>query len=106
LRMAFDWRIQEPVSGSLVTFVHLIREDVELIAQRDAIPGNGLFPVQDWQPGEVVRDQFALLLPPTLPAGEYEVRVGIYDAETGMRRSLTEPEGETYAVIQQLVVAE
>ena len=25
--------------------------------------------------GERVRDQFALLLPPTLPAGEYELRV-------------------------------
>jgi hypothetical protein len=104
LRMAFDWRIQQPVSDSLVTFVHLIREDVELVAQRDAVPGNGLFPVQDWQPGELVRDQFALLLPPSLPAGEYEVRVGIYDSITGMRRSLAEAEGETYVVVQRLIV--
>jgi hypothetical protein len=104
LRMAFDWRIQEPVSDSLVMYVHLIREDVELVAQRDAVPGNGLFPVQDWQPGELVRDQFALLLPPSLPAGEYEVRVGIYDATTGMRRSLAEAEGESYVVVRQLIV--
>jgi hypothetical protein len=104
LRMAFDWRIREPMSDSLVTFVHLLRDDVELVAQRDAVPGNGLFPVEDWRPGEVVRDQFALLLPPTLPAGEYEIRVGIYDSTTTMRHSLTEPQGGTYVVIQQLGV--
>jgi hypothetical protein len=102
LRMAFDWRIQEPVSESLVMFVHLMRDDVELVAQRDAVPGNGLFPVEEWRPGELVRDQFALLLPPILSAGEYEIRVGIYDSTTLMRHSLIEPEGGTYVVVQQL----
>ena len=101
--MAFDWRIQEPVSDSLVMFVHL-GDDVELVAQRDAVPGNGLFPVEDWRPGELVRDQFALLLPPTLPAGEYEIRVGIYDSTTSMRHSLIEPEGGTYVVVRQMSV--
>jgi hypothetical protein len=103
LRMAFDWRIQEPVSDSLVMFVHL-GDDVELVAQRDAVPGNGIFPVEDWKPGELVRDQFALLLPPTLPAGEYEIRVGIYDSTTLMRYSLIEPEGGTYVVVRQMSV--
>ena len=99
VRMAFDWRIQEPVSDSLVMFVHVLRDGVELVAQRDAIPGNGLWPVTEWQPGEVVRDQFALLLPPTLPAGEYEIQVGLYDAATQMRHSLVEPEGGTTVVV-------
>jgi hypothetical protein len=103
LRMAFDWRVQEPVSDPLVMFVHL-RDGAELIAQRDAVPGNGLFPVEDWRPGELVRDQFALLLPPTLPAGEHEIQVGIYDSTTSRRHSLIEPQGGTYVVVQQLSV--
>lgn len=104
LRMAFDWRVEDPVSDSLVMFVHLMRDDVELVAQRDAVPGDGLFPVDEWSPGEPVRDQFALLLPPTLPAGEYEIQVGIYDATTLLRRSLVEPESGTVIVVQQLDV--
>jgi hypothetical protein len=100
LRVAFDWRVHEPVSESLVMFVHLQRGDFELVAQRDAVPGNGLFPVEEWKSGELVRDQFALLLPPDLPAGEYEMRVGIYNAKTQMRYSLTEPGEGTYVVIQ------
>jgi hypothetical protein len=99
LRMAFEWRMQEPVSDSLVTFVHLVRDDVELVAQRDA----GLLPGAGQEPGEALRDQFALLLPPTLPAGEYEIRVGIYDATTGMRYSLVEPGGGTYVGVQKWV---
>jgi hypothetical protein len=103
LRIAFEWRTEEPVSGSPVTFVHLLRDDVELIAQRDAglLPGAAQEPGEEWRPGEPLRDQFALLLPPTLPAGEYEIRVGIYDAATQMRYGLVEPGGGTYAVVQK-----
>ena len=102
LRMAFDWRVEGPGKNSLVTFVHLIRDDVTLVAQRDAGPGDGLFPVESWAPGELVRDQFALLLPPTLLAGEYEIQVGVYDATTSLRHSLVESESGTYVVVQQL----
>jgi hypothetical protein len=105
LRMVLDWRIEEPVNDSLVMYVHMLRDGVELVAQRDAVPGNGLFPVTEWVPGEVVRDQFALLLPPTLPAGTYEVQVGLYDAKTQMRHSLVGPEGGTYVVIQEWAFA-
>ena len=102
--MAFDWRVEGPGNDSLVTFVHLMWDDVELVAQRDADPGNGLFPIEAWKPGELVRDQFALLLPATLPPGEYEVRVGVDDATTSMRRSLLEPWSGTVVVVQQLDV--
>jgi hypothetical protein len=85
-------------------FVHVQRGDFELIAQRDAVPGNGLFPVEKWAPGELVRDQFALLLPHELPDGEYEIRVGIYDAETQMRYGLVGPGAGTYVVVQEWTV--
>jgi hypothetical protein len=104
LRMAFDWRVEDPVSDSLAIFVHLMRDDVEVVAQRDAGPGDGLFPIEAWKPGELVRDHFALLLPSTLPAGEYEIQVGVYDATTSMRHSLVEPWSGTVVVVQQLDV--
>jgi hypothetical protein len=106
LRVALEWRVQEPVNDSLVMFAHLQRGDFELVAQRDAVPGNGLFPVEEWEPGELVRDQFALLLPPDLPAGEYEIRVGVYDATTQMRRSLVEGGAGTYVVVQRWSVGD
>jgi hypothetical protein len=92
LRLALDWRVMEPVDGPVVVFAHLVYGGGQLVAQRDAVPGNGLFPVEEWGPGELVRDQFALLLPPELPAGAYEVQVGIYDPTSGQRFLVTRPE--------------
>jgi hypothetical protein len=103
LRLAFEWRVEEPVSDSLVMFAHFVHGD-RLVAQRDAVPGNGLFPVESWVPGELVRDQFALLLPSELPAGEYEIRVGIYSATGGQRYSLVEPDGGVWVVVQRFTI--
>jgi len=104
LRLAFDWRLAERVGDSLVMFVHLVRDGSHLVAQRDAVPGNGLFPVESWEPGEVVRDQFALQLPPELPPGEYEIQVGVYSATSGQRYRLVEPEEGVYIVVWRFAI--
>jgi hypothetical protein len=87
-----------------VVFAHLICDGGRVIAQRDAVPGNGLFPVEGWEPGKLVRDQFALLLPAELPAGEYEIQVGIYNDTSGQRYSVTGPEGGPYVVVKRYTV--
>ena len=104
LRLAFDWRVMEPVEDSVVVFAHLTCDGGRVVAQRDAVPGNGLFPVECWEPGKLVRDQFALLLPPDLPAGEYEIQVGIYNDTSNQRYSVTGPEGGPYVVVRQFTV--
>jgi hypothetical protein len=104
LPLAFDWRATQPVDDSLAMFAHLVHSQGGLVAQRDAVPGNGLFPVESWEPDELVRDQFALPLPPELQAGEYELQIGIYNYTTGQRYSVVEPEAGPYVVVQQLTV--
>lgn len=76
----------------------------QLVAQRDAIPGNGEFPAPSWQPGELVRDQFALQLPSELPTGECQIQVGIYNPDSGRRYNPIGLEGEPYVVIQRFSV--
>ena len=86
-------------------FAHLIYEDSRLIAQWDAVPGSELFPVVSWEPGELVRHQFALLVPSELPAGKYEIQVGIYSSTHGQRYRVIEPEGGApYVVVQQFMI--
>jgi hypothetical protein len=108
LRITLEWRTEHPVADPVKVFTHLFC-DGRLIAQRDAVPGNGAFPVPNWQPGEVVRDQFALQLPAALPAGVCQVQVGIYTPPSGMRYRVAEAgtditEGNTAVIIQQLTV--
>ena len=106
LRLALDWQVSEPIDDSLVMFVHLIHDGRRLVAQRDAVPGNGLFPVEMWEPGEQVRDQFALLLPSDLPAGKYEIQAGVYSATTGQRYGLMKPGSGTYVMVQEIAIEE
>ena len=104
--MAFDWRVSEPVEDSLAMFAHLVYDEERLIAQWDAVPGSTLSPIETWAPGELVRHQFALRLPSELPAGDYEIQVGIYSTTSGQRYTLIEPESNIYNVliVQQFTI--
>jgi len=61
-------------------FLHLLAADGQLVAQRDGEPGGGSRPTTSWAAGETVSDNHGLLLPAGLPPGQYELRLGLYDA--------------------------
>jgi hypothetical protein len=103
LRIALEWRTENPVADPVAVFTHLMCEG-QLVAQRDAIPGNGEFPASSWQPGELIRDQFALQLPAELPEGECQVQVGIYNPDSGRRYRPIGVEGAPFVVIQRFSV--
>jgi hypothetical protein len=103
LRVALEWRAEDPVDDPVTVFAHLMCEG-RLLAQRDAIPGNGEFPAPNWQPGEVISDQFALQLPAELPVGECQIQVGIYNPDSGRRYSPVGLEGAPHVVIERFSV--
>lgn len=78
--VVFTWKLLEPpAAGSAkpTVFVHLREEGGEVARTFDHS-----FPA-DWQPGTTVRDQVLLYqsaLGPALPAGIYQLTVGLYDA--------------------------
>ena len=64
-------------------FVHLVDSDGHLVAQHDSQPWWEVsLPTSTWEPGEELRDQHRLSLPPDLLPGTYLLRVGAYDWET------------------------
>jgi hypothetical protein len=90
VRMALTWRSPVEVQDSFRVFVHVVDAEGAVWAQRDAVPGDGLLPMPSWQPGEAVVDRFAIRLPPDIPHGTYEVRIGLYYPESGIRLAATE----------------
>ncbi len=106
VRIALAWETEEPIADSFRVFAHVIDEGGALRAQHDMIPGGGLFPMTYWEPGVEVVDRFAVILPPDLPPGTYEVRVGIYHPGNGLRLPVTAG-GETgpdYVVVGRFTV--
>jgi hypothetical protein len=102
----YAWQVhQEAVQGTLrwladtfmdtdyTVFVHLVNpEDGDrLVAQGDSPPLEGRWPTSLWQPGVALDDVHTIPLPQDLPAGTYDLLVGLYDPATGQRLSL--PDG-------------
>ena len=86
LRLTLRWHAVAAVPQRYKVFVHLsASRDAPPLAQHDSEPGGGLDPTSAWQPGVEVVDRQGVALPANLPAGRYELLLGLYDAATGLR---------------------
>ncbi len=74
------WRaLGELPPDRYVGFLHLIDPATGgPAAQDDHALGRESYPLNAWQPGEVIRERFTLAIPPDLPAGDYPLRLGVY----------------------------
>jgi len=79
------WQARTETTESYKVFVHVLDTEGRVVTQADAFPVNGARPTTGWLPGEVITDQYTIALPDELPAGQYQIVVGLYDSETGAR---------------------
>ncbi len=92
LQVWLYWQVEQAPARDYQTFMHLVPSDGETaqpLAQGDGPPtGNAFRPTSTWAdyPGErLIAGGFNVALPPQLASGDYLLRVGLYDAETGAR---------------------
>jgi hypothetical protein len=76
------WRANAGNPGDLTTFMHLFSSDGKLAAQLDSPPLHAEYPTNVWGAGEVIPDNYTLALTSTLPAGTYQLKMGMYDSTT------------------------
>jgi len=81
LDVALIWQTTEQTSRPYTVFVHLLDADGNLLAQQDGWPVDGQWPPTCWNPNSNVLDQRQI----PLSDGAYALKVGLYDAQTGMR---------------------
>jgi hypothetical protein len=82
LTFTLTWRAKAAGLPALTTFIHVLSADGKLVAQVDCPPRAGTYPTEVWTKGEVIPDTHTLRLDPGLPAGVYQVRLGMYDSKT------------------------
>jgi len=80
VRLTARWQVEMSVETDATVFAHLLDSEGALAAQADGYPLLGMLPFWLWEPGDVVRD--ARYFDPA-PAGEYTVRIGMWDLATG-----------------------
>lgn len=88
LRVTLYWRPRTGLEGVYSTYLHLVNQEGQAIAQSDHQPGGVYYPTSLWKEGETIRDEHTLTVPSTAPLGAYRLLVGIYESDSG------EPLGE------------
>ncbi len=79
------WRADAIFPATYHVFVHLVDETGQIMAQSDGEPANWTRPTTGWLPGEYITDPHTLSLPAKLPPGNFALRIGLYDPQTGQR---------------------
>jgi hypothetical protein len=80
LSLKLYWRALAPIAEDYTVFVHLVDANGNIIAQRDSQPQRGAYPTSFWDAGEIVMDEYALVVPRDASPSDYQIRVGVYRA--------------------------
>jgi 4-amino-4-deoxy-L-arabinose transferase-like glycosyltransferase len=85
------WQAHDSIVEDYKVFLHLTDAQGSVAAQRDSEPVGGWRPTSDWRVGDLVLDNHGLATS-RVPAGEYELVVGLYDSG-GDRLSVVDEDG-------------
>ena len=94
LSITLYWRARRQMADDWTVFVHLIDPATgEIPVQWDQPPLHGAYPTSWWVEGEVIRDPVVLDLQ-DVPPGQYQIAVGLYDAQTWDRPPVVDRTGK------------
>jgi hypothetical protein len=94
LTVTLFWQSDSRLAEDYHVFVHLLDTEGRLLVQQDGVPVYGERPTWSWWDGEVIRDEYVLILDRNLPAGDHTPSIGMYDPVTGVRLPAVSPAGE------------
>ena len=84
------WQALGQMDQDYTVFTHLIDSSNRIWAQQDSQPRGGQRPTSQWVEGDVVVDEYELVLGEGVPPGEYQIEVGLYDWVSGQRLAVSE----------------
>jgi hypothetical protein len=88
LNVRLYWRARQLMDEDYTVFVHLDDRRGHTVAQKDDQPQHKTYPTSFWDVGETVADDYELDVPDDVPAGDYQVVVGLYRAGDNTRLSV------------------
>jgi hypothetical protein len=93
LHLTLYWQAVTKSDASYTVFAHLLDGNSRIWGQEDNVPGRGALPTTGWMVGEVIVDDYEILLGVDTPSGEYLLEVGMYLASTGQRLPISDERG-------------
>jgi hypothetical protein len=97
LELTLWWRAARDMDRDYTCFIHVVDQENHIWAQEDALLQRGERPTSTWNAGDIVRQQYQVVLPADMPSGEYSVVVGAYYWRTGERLPVWDESGQRLA---------
>lgn len=94
LHLTLYWRALGSVDASYTVFTHLLDGESRIWGQKDNVPQAGAYPTTLWVEGEVVADEYEIVVKPDAPPGQYVIEVGMYLPQSGERLSVLDESGQ------------
>lgn len=85
IHLVLHWQALSEMDVSYTVFTHLLDTVEHIWGQRDSLPGAGTLPTTSWVQGEILTDEYEIVVDEQAPPGEYVIEIGMYDASTGER---------------------
>ncbi|MCX6030625.1 MAG: 6-pyruvoyl-tetrahydropterin synthase-related protein [Chloroflexi bacterium] len=80
------WQALRPLDHDYTVFFHAIGPDGNRWGQQDTMPQGNQLPTGQWRPGQVVTDQYQVILAAGAPiSNDYRYLLGLYLWQTGQR---------------------
>ncbi|MBI1881653.1 MAG: hypothetical protein HYR94_26035, partial [Chloroflexi bacterium] len=93
LTLTLFWQAETPIAVDFTVFVQLVDGANQILAQGDGKPQGGFYPTPFWQPGETIIDRHTFPLSVNIRPGSYDILLGFYEAETGLRLQILDEAG-------------
>lgn len=94
IQVTLYWQAMQTPPERYKVFLHLLDQQGNLVAQRDAEPGGNVAITTTWAPAETVVDNHGVLLPLDLTPGSYELYVGLYPLFDPQQRLIFDEGGD------------
>ncbi|MEM7116996.1 MAG: hypothetical protein AAF614_31480 [Chloroflexota bacterium] len=94
VQVTLFWQTEATPSQNYTIFVHVLDEAGQFVTGADGVAFNGRYPTRGWHPGDTIPSEHTLILPADLPAGQHQIKVGLYLPSTGDRLTATTAAGE------------
>ncbi len=91
LTIALEWQSLKPLSGQPAIFTHWLGPDGKLVTQADGEPLRGLYPLTQWEVGDVVQETRIIEGLPRQSQGT--VAIGLWDPGSGQRLPALDAKG-------------
>ena len=111
IRVVYYWRLREKTDGPLYASV-LFTDDSGAVDVRHGFAlwwqgwqlGGGIYPTSEWQPGEIIKEEYYLLVPRVVNSGTYQFRIRISGGPPDLSASPSGVAGSDVQVLGEVTV--